>query len=97
MRNESFALLKTKASFSAAEKLMLNLQKIQNIKKRPVAVLGETRPVYPDKGCVGEVLGSVYLLSCTSQDGSMELMTNNCHETLSHPAVSRCLVDSLIR
>jgi hypothetical protein len=43
-------------------------------KKRPVAVLGETRPVYPDKGCVGEVLGSEYLLSHFSQDGSMELM-----------------------
>ena len=43
-------------------------------KKRPVAVLGETRPVYPDKGCVGEVLGSEYLLSRFSQDGSMELM-----------------------
>lgn len=42
--------------------------------KRPVAVLGETRPVYPDKGCVGEVLGSVYLLPRISQDGSMELM-----------------------
>jgi len=48
--------------------------KIQNIKKRPVAVLGETRPVYPDKGCVGEVLGSEYLLPRLSQDGSMELM-----------------------
>jgi hypothetical protein len=37
-------------------KLMLNLQR-DSRKKRPVAVLGETRPVYPDKGCVGEVLG----------------------------------------
>ena len=46
-------------------------------KKRPVAVLGETRPVYPDKGCVGEVLGSVYLLPHISQDGSMELMVAN--------------------
>jgi hypothetical protein len=45
--------------------------------KRPVAVLGETRPVYPDKGCVGEVLGSVYLLPRISQDGSMELMVTN--------------------
>jgi|SRR5215469_12869219 len=36
---------------------MLNLHK-----KRPVAVLGETRPVDPDKGCVGEVLGAEYFL-----------------------------------
>src|SRR6266571_3126287 len=31
-------------------------------KKRPVVVLGETRPVDPDKGCVGEVLGTEYFL-----------------------------------
>ena len=76
-----------------AAKVQGNLQ----LKKRPVAVLGETRPVYPDKGCVGEVLGSVYLPPRFSQDGSMELMINKCHETLSHPAVSRCLADSLVR
>jgi len=50
------------------------MKKSRTKKKRPVAVLGETRPVYPDKGCVGEVLGSVYLLPRLSQDGSMELM-----------------------
>ena len=50
------------------------MRKSKTQKKRPVAVLGETRPVYPDKGCVGEVLGSVYLLPRLNQDGSMELM-----------------------
>src|SRR5713101_6743485 len=73
------------------------LKALPQTKKRPVAVLGETRPVYPDKGCVGEVLGSVYLPPRFSQDGSMELMINKCHETLSHPAVSRCFADSLVR
>ncbi len=34
----------------------------QKGKKRPAAVLGETRPVDPDKGCVGEVLGTEYFL-----------------------------------
>jgi len=31
-------------------------------KKRPVAVLGETRPACPDKGCVGEEPGKVITL-----------------------------------
>jgi len=47
-RNESFATLQTKASFAAAAKLILNLQLFTEIKKRPVAVLGGTRPVDPD-------------------------------------------------
>jgi hypothetical protein len=38
--------------------------------KRPVAVLGETRPASPDKGCVGEVLGKVTTNRC-GQDLSL--------------------------
>jgi hypothetical protein len=38
--------------------------------KRPVAVLGETRPACPDKGCVGEVLGKVTTNRC-GQDLSL--------------------------
>ena len=52
---------KLNISFAAAAKLMLNLHSFAQ-KKRPVVVLGETRPVDPDKGCVGEVLGTQYFL-----------------------------------
>jgi hypothetical protein len=43
-----FVFCKRKLGSSSAAKLMLNLQCVLREKKRPVAVLGETRPVYPD-------------------------------------------------
>jgi len=54
--------LQTQASSAAATKLMLNLQQQMEKKKETGRCPGETRPVYPDKGCVGEVLGSEYFL-----------------------------------
>lgn len=46
---------------------MLNLQQATVEKKKETGRCpGETRPVYPDKGCVGEVLGSEYFLPYTT-------------------------------
>jgi len=52
------AVVNRQESLADPAKHFCHLQMNALEKKRPVAVLGETRPVYPDKGCVGEVLGA---------------------------------------
>src|SRR6266699_1425329 len=61
-RKKCLAVVNRKESLADSAKHFCHLQKTPFAKKRPVVVLGETRPVDPDKGCVGEVLGTEYFL-----------------------------------
>ena len=65
-------------------------------KKRPVAVLGETRPVYPDRGVGGKswVHDTIHRDRQGWLNGAYD---SECHETLSHPASARFPVYSLLR
>src|SRR6266705_851776 len=67
-RKKCLAVVNRKESLAESAKHFFHLhissicKKTPFANKRPVVVLGETRPVDPDKGCVGEVLGTEYFL-----------------------------------